>query len=116
MLISNILNALEGQKLQFSKGDQIWDFLYMGDVADALLHIARRGKNGAVYPIGSGKARPLSEYIRILCEKLGKLDEMELGGIPYSDRQIMHCKKTRDGFRRWNLRMGLNVPFIFTER
>ena len=92
MLISNILNALEGQKLQFSKGDQIWDFLYMGDVADALLHIARRGKNGAVYPIGSGKARPLSEYIRILCEKLGKLDEMELGGIPYSDRQIMHLE------------------------
>lgn len=92
VLVSNILNALDGKELLFSKGEQIWDFVYMDDVANALYCIAKRGKNNAVYPIGSGKARPLKEYIEILCRKLGKLDEMELGKIPYSDKQIMHLE------------------------
>lgn len=92
MLVSNILKALDGKELIFSKGEQVWDFLYMDDIANALYCIAKRGKDNAIYPIGSGNARPLKEYIEILCRKLGKLDEMELGKVPYSDKQIMHLE------------------------
>lgn len=92
VLVSAILNCLEGKKMEFSKGEQIWDFIYMDDIANALYLIAKRGRDGAIYPIGSGKARPLKEYIRILCEKLGKPEDMELGKIPYSDSQIMHLE------------------------
>ncbi len=92
VLISNILNALEGRKLVFSEGKQIWDFVYMDDIGEALLCIAKEGKNNAVYPVGSGKARPLKEYVEILCRKLGKLDEMGLGAIPYDVNQVMHLE------------------------
>ena len=54
--------------------------------------MAKKGRDGAIYPIGSGKARPLKEYIEILCEKLGKTEDMELGKIPYSKSQIMHLE------------------------
>ena len=90
MLISNILNSLHKKKVKFSKGNQIWDFIYMDDVANALFLIAQKGKNDAIYPIGSGEARPLKEYIKILCDKLGEPSEMGLGEIPYSENQVMH--------------------------
>ena len=77
VLIANILNALEGRNLAFSEGRQIWDFVYIDDIGEALLCIAKKGKANAIYPIGSGKARPLKEYIESLCRKLDKLDEME---------------------------------------
>lgn len=92
MIISNVLNVLKGQEMKFSKGEQIWDFLYMDDLADALYLLAKRGKANQIYPLGSGKARPLKEYIAVLCEKLGKSDEMVLGEIPYGEKQIMHLE------------------------
>lgn len=92
VLISNIINALNGRELIFSRGEQIWDFVYVDDIATALLCIAERGKNNEIYPIGSGKARPLKEYIEILCRKLGQTNAMKLGKIPYSKNQIMHLE------------------------
>lgn len=90
MLIANILNALEGRTLAFSKGEQIWDFVFMDDIAEALFAIAERGKNNAIYPIGSGKAKVLKEYIEIMCRKLGVWDETALGRVPYGKKQIMY--------------------------
>lgn len=92
VLVSGILSCLDGKKMEFSKGEQIWDFIHMNDAANALYLIAKRGRNGAVYPVGGGDARPLKEYIRVMCEKLGKPEDMELGRIPYSDAQIMHLE------------------------
>ncbi len=92
VLISNILNALDGQELCFSKCEQIWDFVYVDDVANALYLMALRGRDGAIYPLGGGSARPLKEYVTILCARLGKLDEMQLGKIPYTENQIMHLE------------------------
>ncbi len=90
VLISAVLDSMEGKKLVFSKGEQIWDFVYLDDIAKALLLIAQKGKDGSKYPIASGESRPLREYLEILCRKLGKENEVEYGVIPYSENQIMH--------------------------
>ena len=92
VLIANIVNSLHHRPLEFSKGEQIWDFVYMDDIANALYLIAKKGKNHAIYPIGSGKARPLKEYIKIMCDQLGEDVEKGLGKIPYSPDQIMYLE------------------------
>ena len=92
VLIANIVNSLHHRPLEFSKGEQIWDFVYMDDIANALYLIAKKGKNHAIYPIGSGKARPLKEYIEIMCEQLGEEAEKGLGKIPYGLGQIMYLE------------------------
>lgn len=92
VLISTILKSMNGEKLEFSKGEQIWDFLYVDDIANALFLIAKKGRNEAIYPIGSGDTRTLKEYLTILCEKLGTLEMAEWGKIPYSEQQIMHLE------------------------
>lgn len=92
VLISTILNSLKGKKPVFSKGEQIWDFVYMDDIANAIYLIAKNGRDGVNYTIGSGNARPLKEYLTILCEKLGNLHEAEFGKIPYRESEIMHLE------------------------
>ena len=92
VLISTILNAMDGKELYFSKCEQIWDFVYVDDVANALYLMAVRGKHGEIYPLGSGAARPLKEYIYTLCSKLEKLDSMRFGKLEYSQHQIMHLE------------------------
>lgn len=92
VLISTILNSLHGKAPVFSKGEQIWDFIYMDDIANALFLIAEKGKDGMNYPIGSGDAKPLKEYLEILCNKLGNLHEAEFGKLSYGKDQIMHLE------------------------
>ena len=64
----------------------------MDEIANALYLIAKYGRNHAIYPIGSGKARPLKEYIKIMCDQLGEDIREGLGKIPYSPDQIMYLE------------------------
>lgn len=92
LLISSIINSLQGKPLNFSKGEQIWDFVFMDDIAEALFLTAERGHENAIYVVGSGEARPLKEYIKILCDRLGEKMEPGMGKIAYSKNQVMHLE------------------------
>ncbi len=45
------------------------DFLHVDDAVKALELLLRRGKKGEIYNLGSGKARPLSDYVKFLIQK-----------------------------------------------
>lgn len=90
ILISNIIKSFRNEELEFSKGEQIWDFLHMDDIADAMIAVAKKGRAGHIYPIGSGKSRPLMEYIKILCNELGEDYSKGMGKIQYSKKQVMY--------------------------
>lgn len=92
MLISNILRALRNQDLEFTKGEQIWDFIYLDDVANALYLMALNGVNHAIYPVASGNAKPLKEYIYVLCKKLDIIGLGNIKIIPYGQGQVMHLE------------------------
>lgn len=49
-----------------TKGEQLWDYLYSRDAARALRLLGKNGRDGKVYVLGSGNARPLAEYIKII--------------------------------------------------
>ena len=92
-LISSAVAAfLAGGRLAATEGTQLWDYLYSGDAAEALLAIARRGRNGAVYPLGSGQARPLRDYILELRDAVGPDLEVGFGEIPFTPLQVMHLE------------------------
>ena len=83
-----------GQEVSFTPGGQLWDYLYSGDAARALLALGERGISGSTYVLGSGRVRPLKEYIeemyRAVCEKVQSPGRLGLGDIPYGERQIMY--------------------------
>lgn len=94
MISSSIGKMLRGEIPEFSKGEQLWDFLYCDDAANALYLCALYGKEGAIYPIGSGQAKPLKEYIvemrTVMSEVMEKEIEIKLGVIPYNENQTMY--------------------------
>lgn len=92
MIMSGIRNFLSGRSGSYTQGEQIWDYLYVTDCADALLLAAGYGRDGAVYPIGSGEAKPLAEYIRIMRDLCNPQAETGLGKIPYAPGQVMYLK------------------------
>lgn len=90
LISSAILGFLKGEPPPFTKGEQLWDFLYSRDAARALFLLGEHGTNGSVYPLGSGVARPLKEYLSLLHDVLAPHTPLHLGGIPYSEDQVMH--------------------------
>ena len=94
MVTSGIRKMLKAECPAFSPGEQMWDYLYSEDAANALYLAAMYGKDGATYPIGSGQVRPLKEYIlsmRDTVEKItGNKAEAGIGQLPYRDKQVMY--------------------------
>lgn len=89
MISSVISQLLRGERPALTQGIQRWDYLYAGDAADALYKVACRGREGRVYPLGSGQARPLKEYIEELRDQIDPTLELGFGAIPYSSGQVM---------------------------
>ena len=58
-----IKTLLKREKPQYGDLNQMWDFLYVSEVARALRYVGEKGIPGKVYGIGSGEYRPLKEYI-----------------------------------------------------
>ena len=92
MVMSTIAKLQVGETPQFTKGEQLWDYLYSGDAAGAFRLLGENGHDGKVYVLGSGSARPLAEYIKDIRDVVNPNAEIALGAIPYSPKQVMHLE------------------------
>ncbi len=86
--VTSLKKLIAGETAQFTPAEQMWDFLYCDDAAMAFYLIAEFGKDGAVYPLGSGKAKKLSEYIKTMCDITG--GKAQIGALPYNENQVMY--------------------------
>ena len=95
MVMSGIGIMLEGKKASYTKGEQMWDYLYCKDAAKAFFLAATKGKDGAVYPVGSGSVRPLSEYIAAIRDAINPKLPIGFGEVDYYPGQVMYlCADT----------------------
>lgn len=92
MVSSLIEQLLDGKRPQTTLGEQLWEFLYCDDAAEALIRLSRQGKHGNIYCVGSGRARPLKEYIEELRMAVNSESEIGVGEVPYGEKQIMHLQ------------------------
>lgn len=92
-MISGVIRALLcGKKPSLTAGEQLWDYLYASDAARAFHLIAEQGISGKVYPLGSGNARPLREYVEEIRDAIDSALSLGFGEIPYSPLQVMHLE------------------------
>jgi dTDP-glucose 4,6-dehydratase len=69
-----ILNALSGKSLPiYGKGDQIRDWLYVDDHAEALYVVAKKGRVGETYNIGGNNENKNIEVVCAICDILDDL-------------------------------------------
>lgn len=90
MVMSSIIGMLRGERLAFTKGDQIWDYIYGGDCSRAFYMIGKYGKHGKAYTIGSGKSRSLRDYIMDIRDVVNPSLELGIGEREYYPNQVMH--------------------------
>lgn len=79
-----ILNALAGRDIPiYGKGDNIRDWLYVEDHADALLTVVQKGEIGRTYNIGGENEATNLDLVNMICTLL---DEMKPGAAPYAEQ------------------------------
>lgn len=66
-LISLIIQSIKyGTVLEMSDGNQIWDYMYSDDAAEAIYLLSIRGIHGKSYSLGSGEGLKIRDYIEII--------------------------------------------------
>lgn len=81
-----------GREGCFTKGEQIWDYLHAEDAARALLLLAERGKDAAVYNVASGDPHPLAAYVTQIRDAVDPTCAIRLGALPYYAGQAMNLR------------------------
>lgn len=89
-LISYLIRELKaGRSPELTKCEQTWDYLHCDDAARAFFAVAEKGVDGKTYPLGSGKDRPLSEYVAAIRDAVNPAIKLEFGKKPYYPHQPM---------------------------
>lgn len=83
ILTYTIKALLRGEEPKYSKLEQLWDYIYIDDLIEALYLLGLHGKPDGVYPVGSGQARPLAEYIRQIQAEIAPDAPLGIGSLPY---------------------------------
>ena len=66
-LVNTIIRKIyNNESPELSAGEQFYDFVHVCDVAHALYLIAEKGIDGTNYTIGSGEAKKLKEFLKIV--------------------------------------------------
>lgn len=90
MISSLIRDLLSGKNPACTKGEQLWDYIYSRDAAQAFYLLGLKGVHGKTYCIGSGEARPLKDYIMCIGGIVNPDVDILFGAVPYAENQVMH--------------------------
>ena len=97
-----ILNALAGKPLPiYGDGQQIRDWLYVGDHCSAIREVLAKGKLGETYNIGGWNEKPNIEVVKTICQILDEL-KPRADGKSYAE-QITFVKDRPGHDRRYAL-------------
>lgn len=85
--------ANEGSSLSMSPGEQLVDLVYIDDVMDAFMlasaQLATQANAIEEYGVSSGKPLPLKDIAALYAQVSGKALNIEWGGRPYREREVM---------------------------
>ena len=88
VIFYTIDKLLRGEKPSLTKLEQLWDYVSIEDVVDALALIGDKGENGAFYAIGHGDNQPLYKYIEIIHKYIDPDIPLGIGDVPYTNDRL----------------------------
>jgi UDP-glucose 4-epimerase len=92
-LIPSIVRALvAGETPALTAGTQRWDYLYVDDVAAAILAAAERPAVRGVYNLGSGQARTIRNVAEAVRDRVAPEATLAFGAVPLRPDQVMHLE------------------------
>jgi UDP-glucose 4-epimerase len=82
---------LDGEKPSLTMAEQVWDYLYVDDVAAGVIAALDAGARG-FFNLGSGQARPLREIVTMIRDLIDPSLALGFGEVPYRSDQVMHLE------------------------
>lgn len=103
-----IVKLLNGEYPLYGSLEQLWDFLYVKEVARALRLIGERGISGKIYGIGSGQYRKLKDYIYMIRDLIDPSLKLGIGELPeMSKKAFSSCVGIYDLIRDTNFKVEI---------
>lgn len=93
LVMSCIRACREKRILDMTAAEQIWDYIYIRDVAEALFAVWKYGITEKRYTIASGRGRELKEYILEIAREAEWLQLLEgIGKREYASQEVMYLE------------------------
>ena len=90
---------LQRERPSVTAAEQRWDYLYVEDVAAAVVATTRQGDARGVFNLGSGTAVPLRAIIEQIRDAIDPALPVGFGEVPYRPDQVMHLEANVDRLR-----------------
>ena len=119
---STIFKLINNQKTEFTSGNQIYNFIYVSDIASAIKKsLLNRNANG-IFNLGSQKSYPIKYIVKLIFKKLKIKKKPIFGELNYRNDQIMKflpsilkIKKTLKWQPQYSISEGLNKTIKFIK-
>ena len=84
---SGYLKLFKSYRKEYEDGEQMRDFVYIGDVVKAMLSLSRTRNSSGIYNIGTGKARSFKDLATATFKSLDKPINIEYIDMPQEMRE-----------------------------
>lgn len=101
-----------GQRPRLTPGTQRWDYLYIDDVAGAVLDVCATPDATGAFNLSAGSAVPIRTIAEKLRDRLAPGLDLVFGEVPFGPAQIMHLEGRNDRLRAatgWAPRVDLDT-------
>lgn len=77
---------------KLTKGEQLWDYIYVSDAANAIIKVANTHAATGVFNLGSGKINTVKYIAETIRDIINPTLPIDFGAIPYRSDQVMHLQ------------------------
>jgi UDP-glucose 4-epimerase len=92
LIPSVTLSLIRGELPALTRGEQLWDFVHVEDVATALCAVVATTTATGVFNVGSGTVATIRSIVEYLRDIVSPEARLEFGGLPYRPDQVMHLR------------------------
>jgi UDP-glucose 4-epimerase len=89
VMIEHMLNR---RRPQTTAGTQLWDYLYIDDIAGGILAVAEQPEANGVFNLGSGQPVAVRRIVESIRDRAAPGMELVFGELPYPPDQIWHME------------------------
>jgi len=99
-MVPSLVRALiRRERYPLTAGGQLWDFLYIDDVVEALLQSLQSPAVAGIFNLASGAPVRLRDFMEAVRDQIDPSLPLGLGDLPYRADQVMHLEGDASRFR-----------------
>jgi nucleoside-diphosphate-sugar epimerase len=87
-----IRSLLACERPALTAGEQLWDYIYVTDAAEALYRVAMAPQAHGVFNLGSGEAHRLRDIVEQIRDLIDPTLPLGFGEVPYRPDQVKHLQ------------------------